>query len=216
MQQVLAAWAQGFAESGLLLITFDYVCSRKDIGVRCKVSFMKGGCAWKVCVAVKVRAPGLPGSKPEVRFIGMNIMIRKTLIVALACAGMALGSVAQAKGDHGRGHGPRHGHGHYQKHGGGHGAHAPGRAYHKGYRDGYRDAPRVVHRGWAPAPPPRRHWARGDRLPHFHRGGYYVVHDWHAHHLHRPSRGYQWVRVGSDYLLVAIASGIITSIILNQ
>ncbi|OVZ57557.1 hypothetical protein CDO44_17515 [Pigmentiphaga sp. NML080357] len=141
-------------------------------------------------------------------------MIKKTLVVAMACAGIALGAAAQAKGDRdwGRGHG--HGHGHYEKHGRWDRDHWRDRDYRKGYRDGYRDAPRVIHRGWAP-PPPRR-WVRGDRLPNYHRGGYYVVHDWHAHRLYRPRPGYQWVQVGSEYLLVAIASGIITSIILNQ
>lgn len=142
-------------------------------------------------------------------------MIKKTLVIAMACASLALGSAAQAKGDHGdRGHGHGHGHSHYDKHDR-RGDHRHwddrrgGRDYRQGYRDGYRDGPRA----WAP--PPHR-WARGDRLPHYHRGGYYVVSDWHAHRLHRPRPGYQWVQVGSEYLLVAIASGIITSIILNN
>jgi len=141
-------------------------------------------------------------------------MIKKTLVIAMACAGIALGSAAQAKGPGDRGHG----HGHYDKHDR-RDDHRRwddrrrGHDYRSGYRDGYRDAPRVVHRGWAPAP---RRWVRGDRLPGYHRGGYYVVSDWHARRLYRPQPGYQWVQVGSEYLLVAVASGIIASIILNN
>lgn len=136
-------------------------------------------------------------------------MIRKTLIVALTCAGLAFGAVAEAK-DRGRGHGhgPGHGHSHFDKHG--------PRAHHKhkGHHHGYGRAPKIIHHHvWTPPP---RHWSRGDRLPHFHRGGYHVIHDWHAHRLYRPHPGHRWVRVGSEYLLVAVASGIITAIILNQ
>ncbi|MBN9476179.1 MAG: hypothetical protein ABS43_20260 [Bordetella sp. SCN 67-23] len=142
-------------------------------------------------------------------------MIKKTLVIAMACAGLALGAAAQAKGDRwDRGHG----HGHYDKHD--RGDHRRwddrrrDRDYRHGYHDGYRDAPRVVHRGWSPPPPHR--WARGDRLPNYHRGGYYVVNDWHSRRLYRPQPGYQWVQMGSEYLLVAIASGVIASIILNN
>ncbi|MDX3904519.1 MAG: RcnB family protein [Pigmentiphaga sp.] len=143
-------------------------------------------------------------------------MIKKTLIVAMACASLALGAAAQAKGDRdwGRGHGHGKGHSHFEKHGrwDRDRGHVRDRDYRHGFRDGYRSAPRVIHR----APPPPRRWVRGDRLPDYYRGGYYVVNDWRAHRLYRPRPGYQWVRVGSEFLLVAVASGIITSIILNQ
>ncbi|VCU69321.1 hypothetical protein PIGHUM_01382 [Pigmentiphaga humi] len=149
-------------------------------------------------------------------------MVKKTIVVAVACIGIALGSAAQARDDH-RGQGPRgwQGQGHYDRHD--HRRGGPDRDYRAGYRDGYRSAPRVVQR-WAPPPrPPVAHWAppparwvRGDRLPHYHRGGYYVVHDWRARRLAPPGAGYQWVQVGPEYLLVAIASGVIASILLNQ
>ncbi len=37
-----------------------------------------------------------------------------------------------------------------------------------------------------------------------------------AHHLRQPPRGYHWVQSGSDYLLVAVATGLIASAILNN
>jgi Ni/Co efflux regulator RcnB len=63
---------------------------------------------------------------------------------------------------------------------------------------------------------PSQSWYRGDRLPPQYRSRHYVVDDWRGHHLYAPPRGYQWVQSGGDYLLVAVATGIIASILLNQ
>jgi len=63
---------------------------------------------------------------------------------------------------------------------------------------------------------PNHAWYRGDRLPYEYRTRHYVVDDWRSHHLYAPPRGYQWVQSGGDYLLVAVATGIIASILLNQ
>lgn len=57
---------------------------------------------------------------------------------------------------------------------------------------------------------------RGHRLPPELRSRQYVVNDWHRHRLAPPPRGYQWVQVGPDYVLVAIATGLIANLILNQ
>jgi Ni/Co efflux regulator RcnB len=43
-----------------------------------------------------------------------------------------------------------------------------------------------------------------------------VVDDWRNHHLSAPPRGYHWVQVGGDYVLVAIATGIILQLLLNN
>ena len=65
----------------------------------------------------------------------------------------------------------------------------------------------------------------GARGPDFRRGGYipreyrnrqYVVNDYRMYHLSPPPRGQQWVQVGGDYVLIAIASGLIANIILNH
>lgn len=62
------------------------------------------------------------------------------------------------------------------------------------------------------------------RSPEFHRGGYisreyrnraYEV-DYREHRLSPPPMGHRWVQVGADYVLIAIATGVIASIILNH
>jgi Ni/Co efflux regulator RcnB len=63
---------------------------------------------------------------------------------------------------------------------------------------------------------PDHSFYRGDRLPSQYRSRQYVVDDWRGHRLSAPPRGYQWVQSGGDYLLVAIASGVIASILLNH
>ena len=63
---------------------------------------------------------------------------------------------------------------------------------------------------------PSHNWYRGGHLPAEYRSRYYVVDDWRSHRLYAPPRGYQWVQAGGDYVLVAIATGIITAILLNQ
>lgn len=71
-----------------------------------------------------------------------------------------------------------------------------------------------------------RHYGNyGARGPQFHRGGHipqeyrsrqYYVNDWRGHHLSAPPRGHQWVQVGSDYVLIAVATGLIANLLLNQ
>ncbi len=57
---------------------------------------------------------------------------------------------------------------------------------------------------------------RGGYLPHEYRRPIYVVNNYYGHHLPPPRRGHQWVQVGADYVLIAIATGVIAQIILNQ
>lgn len=61
---------------------------------------------------------------------------------------------------------------------------------------------------------PDHQYYRGDRLPPNYRGSYYVVDDWRGHQLSAPPRGYHWVQTGSDYVLIAIATGIILQMLL--
>lgn len=68
-----------------------------------------------------------------------------------------------------------------------------------GYRDGYR------RHGNHPR------WERG----HHYYGPTYVVRDYGHYRLRQPPRGYHWVRANNDYLLVAIATGIILDIALQ-
>jgi Ni/Co efflux regulator RcnB len=39
--------------------------------------------------------------------------------------------------------------------------------------------------------------------------------DWRQHHLRQPPHGYEWVQNGNNYVLIAVASGVIASIIAN-
>lgn len=67
-------------------------------------------------------------------------------------------------------------------------------------------------------------YAYGQRRHHWQRGGYwrrdyggYYVSDYGRYRLRPPPRGYRWVRTNDgDYLMVAIATGIIASVILNN
>ena len=63
---------------------------------------------------------------------------------------------------------------------------------------------------------PNHDFRRGDRLPVEYRHRQYVVDDWRGHNLSAPPRGYHWVQTGGDYVLVAIATGIILQLLLNQ
>jgi Ni/Co efflux regulator RcnB len=63
---------------------------------------------------------------------------------------------------------------------------------------------------------PDHAFRRGGRLPQNYRSNQYVVDDWRGHHLTSPPRGYHWVQTGADYVLVAVATGIIAQVLLNQ
>lgn len=57
---------------------------------------------------------------------------------------------------------------------------------------------------------------RGGYIPYEYRNRQYVVVNPHQHRLYAPPRGYQWVQVGTDYVLIAIATGLIANLILNN
>ncbi len=57
---------------------------------------------------------------------------------------------------------------------------------------------------------------RGAPIPRQYYNPNYFVSDYRPHHLPPPPRNHRWVQVGTDYVLVAIATGIIANIILNQ
>jgi Ni/Co efflux regulator RcnB len=63
---------------------------------------------------------------------------------------------------------------------------------------------------------PRHDMRRGEHLSDEYRSRQYVVDDWRGHRLRQPPRGYHWVQAGSDYVLVAIGTGIIADILLNH
>ena len=103
-------------------------------------------------------------------------------------------------------------------------AQGPKHGQHPGWQHGQRPGPRM-HHGHRPPPPPAAHyyrgagpqynWVQGSRIPPQYRGSRYVVNDWRRHRLHQPPHGYHWMRYGGDYMLVAIASGVITQLLIN-
>jgi Ni/Co efflux regulator RcnB len=79
------------------------------------------------------------------------------------------------------------------------------RHWRRGDHDGRRYEGRRHQRRW--------NWTRGNRFDwHYFRPHYRYVDNWSYYHLRRPPRGYRWVRVDGDFLLVALATGIILEI----
>ena len=73
------------------------------------------------------------------------------------------------------------------------------------HRQGYRG-----HDGY------RHEMRRGAHLPNEYRGSRYVVNDWRGRDLSAPPRGYHWVQANNDYVLAAIATGLIAQVLLNN
>ncbi|MCE3028076.1 RcnB family protein [Salinicola sp. DM10] len=64
---------------------------------------------------------------------------------------------------------------------------------------------------------PSRAWHPGGRIAaRYYRDDRYWVRDWHARHLREPPRGHRWLNIDGDYVLAAVATGVITAIILNR
>ncbi len=118
----------------------------------------------------------------------MKIQRISTLLAALVVA--AVPAISMADDHHDRDHGRDHARADWD---------------HPGYRhDDYRGAG------------PNHDWHRGNRLPREYWGNHYVVDDWRGHHLSAPPRGYHWVQVNGDYVLAAVATGIILDTLLTQ
>lgn len=148
--------------------------------------------------------------------------LTRTLLVA--CATLVFGaSVAYAQPNHFRHGEPRaNSHSPHAKpnHKGQRPQHAQ-RPVRPDYRPGpshgvrppaYRPRPPHAYRGAGP----HHNWHRGSRLPPAYRTQHYVVRDWRGHRLYAPPRGHYWVQNGADYLLVAIATGVIAQIVLHN
>ncbi|AIU25755.1 RcnB family protein [Pandoraea pnomenusa] len=108
-----------------------------------------------------------------------------------------------------------------QRPGGPHGPHGgpPGHGPQKGHMNGPRGGPPPRAQ---PGPGPDQdswqhpNWRRGDRVPQQYRDRQYVVDDYRQYRLNPPPRGYHWVGVGGDFLLVAITTGVISQIVLGS
>jgi Ni/Co efflux regulator RcnB len=149
-------------------------------------------------------------------------MNNKLLLSALAVASIALSGLApvQARDGNDGGQGRDGPPGKNKRYEDGRGGPRPEQRGPQGDQSGYAND----RRGPQPPPPvfargrgagPDHNFYRGGRLPPQYRGNGYVVNDWRGHRLSAPPRGYHWVQTGGDYVLVAIATGIILQIFLN-
>lgn len=59
-------------------------------------------------------------------------------------------------------------------------------------------------------------WTKGHRMTAAERRHMAEVRDYRRYRLSAPPRGYHWVKADNDFLLVGVATGIITSIIAAQ
>lgn len=88
------------------------------------------------------------------------------------------------------------------------------RRHHRHHDRHYHAAPVVRHHHYYHARGPE--FKRGRYIPHQYRSRQYVVVNHHVHRLAAPPRGHHWVQVGGDYVLIAIATGLIANVILNH
>ena len=93
------------------------------------------------------------------------------------------------------------------------------RGHHNGYyynNRWYYGPPPATYYGRPGYHPGYNAWRRGAYLPPAYRGRGYVVYDYGRYHLRPPPRGYYWYRDGNDYLLAAVATGLILDVIINH
>jgi Ni/Co efflux regulator RcnB len=82
--------------------------------------------------------------------------------------------------------------------------------------DGRNDDARKFKRDNSRGGGPNHDLRRGQKLNQEYRDNRYVVSDWKNRHLSAPPRGQHWVRAGNDYVLAAVATGVITQILLSN
>lgn len=105
---------------------------------------------------------------------------------------------------------------HEDNHGGSQPSHnRPNPGHEDQHGHGHGPAPHEASMGGPGGPVPHNDWHKGERLPAEYRDHNYVVDNWHEHGLQAPPRGYQWVGVNGDYVLAAIATGVIANVLLN-
>jgi len=138
-------------------------------------------------------------------------MNSKAVVSAIVAMSLATGGFAFAEGsgernDHGRNEQAQRG-GHEDRHD------SEGRQQdRRDFRAHANDEARWKGRGAGPD----HAFYRGERLPLEYRHRQYVVDDWRGYNLSAPPRGYHWVQTGGDYVLVAIATGIILQLLLTN
>jgi Ni/Co efflux regulator RcnB len=159
--------------------------------------------------------------------------MKKTLITAIAVCALASPFAASAQPNMQ----PPH-QGQYQNRGDQHGDNDRGDQHRdrNGHRENWRDTRANTHwddhqhngyyvgNRWHYGPPPPNmrnvtfgyhRWSAGQRLGYYNRR--YREIDYRTYHLRAPRRGYHWVRDDDgDFILAAIATGLIASVVLSN
>ena len=142
----------------------------------------------------------------------------KAIIAAMAATALLAGAAGSASADpHPYGYDNNNGYqnGDHQNGDRQYGDHQRG-DHQDGYRqDGYRQD-NGRHRGWGRdyGNDNGHHWRRGERMGYNDWNSYSRV-DYRQHHLRQPPRGYEWRERNGEYVLAAITTGLIFSIIAN-
>jgi Ni/Co efflux regulator RcnB len=113
--------------------------------------------------------------------------MKRTLLAAIAVATIIAAPIAYAQPDRDRDHHDYRGDHHDDHHDyrGEHGDFHRHDEWRKGYHMRHED------------------WSRGRPI------------DWRERHLHQPPHGYEWREVDGNYVMAAVATGIIVSVIAN-
>ncbi len=70
------------------------------------------------------------------------------------------------------------------------------------FGEDHHDHPYVHHDEWKKGYHMRNEdWSRGEKI------------DWHHYHLRQPPHGYEWREVDGNYVLAAVATGVIASVV---
>jgi Ni/Co efflux regulator RcnB len=137
----------------------------------------------------------------------MKLIFRKTIGITSALAMLAGPALAQQGSPHDQDHGPQSMqhpqsmHPQSMQHQSMH----PQSMQHQSMQHQSMQHPEPQHEAFGPA---HGSWHQGDHY----NGGRQVV-DWRQHHLHEPPSGYEWVQSGGQFVLIAVTTGIIASII---
>lgn len=85
------------------------------------------------------------------------------------------------------------------------------------YRNGYerRDSYHRPYRQRMEGAGPYQDLYRGSRLPQAFWGRHHKVYNWQRFGLRAPWRGHNWVRVGNDYAMVNVSTGLISRVVVR-
>lgn len=153
-------------------------------------------------------------------------MKTSAIVCAVLAGTLGFGSVAQAQdrhgpGGHDRGHRVEQRHDRHDRHDNrwdgrrDHDRRQPQARWHQP-RPVYQPPRYVVQQPRYYQPHHGHRFYRGGYLPHQYRSNVYYVNNWQAYPgLYAPPYGQQWVNVDGQFLLVALATGLIANALLN-